>query len=336
MAQDIPPPQTRLPMQKTADPSNCLQTTRLLETHCKDAFFLSNALGTNPNSVFILAGHETTANSLHFSLLLLAMNWSSQARLQRDLDEIFGDRPVSEWDYERDAHKLFGSMVGAVMAEELRLIPPVVGIPKSTLSGSPQPLTINGKHYTIPGGCYVTLNTAAVHRNPKHWPTMCGPDASAAEIEKDLDTFKPERWLLDASKSSAQATTTHAQLAAEAETDGQGTSSALFRPTRGSYIPFSDGARSCIGRRFAQIEVLAVLAVVFRDYSVELALDEFATEDEVAAMAEDQRRETWYKAKRRAEYLLKYGMGSIITIQMRGGKVPMRFVKRGSERLKYD
>lgn len=286
-------------------------------------------------SVFILAGHETTANSLHFSILFLAMSWSAQEHLQRDLEEIFGDRPISEWNYERDAHKLFGSMAGAVMAEELRLIPPVVGIPKGTLRGSPQPLTINGKQYTVPQHCYVTLNTAAVHRNPKHWPTTCSPDATADEIEKDLDTFKPQRWLLD-DASKKQAPTTHAQLAAEAETDGQGTSSALFRPTRGSYIPFSDGARSCIGRRFAQIEVLAVLAVIFRDYSVELALDGFATEDEVAAMGEEQRRETWGKAKSRVEYLLQHGMGSIITIQMRTGKVPMRFVKRGSERFKYD
>lgn len=86
-----------------------------------DSEILGNAF------VFILAGHETAANTLHFSMLYLAMNWASQARLHKDLDEIFGDRPVSQWDYERDVPKLFGSMAGAVMNEQLRLIPPVVG-----------------------------------------------------------------------------------------------------------------------------------------------------------------------------------------------------------------
>ena len=53
------------------------------------------------------------------------MHWSSQKRLQEDLDAILGDRPITEWDYDNDVPKLFGSMCGAVMNEELRLIPPV-------------------------------------------------------------------------------------------------------------------------------------------------------------------------------------------------------------------
>lgn len=47
--------------------------------------------------VFILAGHETAANTLHFAILLLAMHPDSQKRLQEDLDRILGDKPVSEW-----------------------------------------------------------------------------------------------------------------------------------------------------------------------------------------------------------------------------------------------
>jgi cytochrome P450 len=68
--------------------------------------------------VFIIAGHETAANTIHFSIMLLAMHWSSQKHLQDDLDAILGDRPPSEWDYETDMPKLFGSMCGAVMNEE--------------------------------------------------------------------------------------------------------------------------------------------------------------------------------------------------------------------------
>ena len=52
--------------------------------------------------VFILAGHETAANTIHFSLLFLALHPSSQRRLQKDLDKILGDKPISEWNYEED------------------------------------------------------------------------------------------------------------------------------------------------------------------------------------------------------------------------------------------
>ena len=49
---------------------------------------------------------------------------------------------------------------------------------------------------TIPAGCMITLNTAALHRNPRYWPHTS---------EEDLDEFRPERWLLDPMKTSANA-----------------------------------------------------------------------------------------------------------------------------------
>ncbi|CAD0018746.1 unnamed protein product [Aureobasidium pullulans] len=287
--------------------------------------------------VFILAGHETTANTLHFAMLYLAMNWSTQKLLQDDLDEIFGDRPIDQWDYEQDVPKLFGGMCGAVMNEELRLIPPVVGIPKCTLKDSPQPLTLSGRRVIVPEGTAVTLITVASHRNPKHWPTLCGPNASEAEIEKDLASWKPQRWILDPSKSNSTAAQKHAQQTAHSDSEediggpqSSDTSSHLFSPERGAFIPFSEGYRACLGRRFAQVEVLAVLAAIFREYSVELDLDKYASDEELAAMSEASRRSTWDKAKSTAENLLQHGMGTIITIQMRTGKVPV------NEKYKYD
>ena len=280
--------------------------------------------------VFILAGHETAANTVHFSILFLAMHWSSQKRLQDDLDAILGDKPVSEWDYDEDMPKLFGSMCGAVMNEELRLIPPVIGIPKSTLKGRPQGLQLGGQHYTVPEDSFITLNTAALHRNPKNWPHTS---------PEDLLEFRPERWLLDPAKASNN--TDDNTYAEEEGLDFEGpdkrpdTASTLYRPPKGAYIPFSEGYRSCLGRRFAQVEILAVLAVVFRTWSVELDVGAFMTDEEVAAATEEQKREAWNKADARARELLRTGMMTIITIQMRKDKVPMRFVRRGKERFKF-
>jgi len=299
--------------------------------------------------VFILAGHETTANTIHFSMLYLAMHWSSQARLHKDLDEIFGNRPVDEWDYEHDVPKLFGSMAGAVMNEVLRLVPPVAGIPKSTQKDSPQPITVNGRRCVVPGGTVVNIISVATARNPKYWPTILGPNPTEEEVEDDLNSFKPERWLLDSSSNHNSTASAHQNGSAnhsdnESEKDSDhallggpqssDTSSALLKPHRGAYVPFSEGYRACLGRRFAQVEVLAVLAVLFREYSIELAVDEFASDEEVEAMDEEGRKRVWTQARDRAEDLLKNGMGTIITLQMRGGKVPLRFVRRGKERFR--
>ncbi|GAM85698.1 hypothetical protein ANO11243_037060 [Dothideomycetidae sp. 11243] len=311
--------------------------------------------------VFILAGHETAANTIHFSLLQLAMNPASQVRLQKDLDGIFGDRPISKWSYDEDVPKLFGSMAGAVMNEELRLFPPVVGIPKSVARAGPQPLTVNGKRVSIPAGTMVQIDVVASQLDPAHWPALVPASSSPPTITADLQQFRPERWLLSPSTSSSSSSVhrpgqTQAEQATADSTEDIGgpqspdTSSSLFRPRRGAYIPFSDGPRACLGRRFAQVEVLAVLAVVFRSYSVELAVEEIleapgwpfpGTEEvqEQQPMSETgdkaQRKRLWQKARDKANANFEDKMGTIITLQMRGARVPVRFVRRGEERFRF-
>jgi len=276
--------------------------------------------------VFILAGHETAANTVHFAILYLAMHMSSQRRLQEELDAIVGDKPISEWDYDVEMPKLFGSMCGAVMNEVLRLIPPVVGIPKCTPKGQPQGLNINGQHVTVPGGCFVEIEASAVHRNDKYWPGG------------DLDEFMPERWSLNSSKQNGHA---NEDVYGEAglEFDGPDkradTAASLFRPQKGQYVPFSEGFRSCLGRRFAQVEILAVLAVIFREWTVELDVGAYMSDEEFANASEEAKRAAWGKADAKARDLLKNGMMTIITIQMRGEKVPFRFVRRGTERFDF-
>lgn len=260
--------------------------------------------------------------------MYLAMQMASQRNLQKDLDSIFGDRPISEWDYDEDLPKLFGSMCGAVMNEQLRLIPPVNGIPKCTLD-APQKLQVGEKHYIVPANALVTLNSVATHRNPAYWPHTS---------EKDLSEFRPERWLEKAAESTDDHDAGY-QVEEGMEFDQTDkrpdTAASLFRPAKGAYIPFSDGYRSCLGRRFAQVEILAVLAVIFRTYTVELDVSMFLSDEDFAKATDAQKREAWQKAKDRADDLLENGMGTIITIQMRAGKVPFRFVKRGQENFKF-
>jgi cytochrome P450 len=284
--------------------------------------------------VFTLAGHETTANALNFSLIFLAMNQSSQTHLQEDIDKTLQGKPISEWTYEEDFPKLFASMAAAVMNETLRLIPPVINIPKSTVHDRPQTINFEGRRIVVPGGITVYVSTAAVHKNPKYWPA---PDGSTSPAN-DSYLFRPERWIL-ASKPAAAGpdTTTSFDDADLTGPSGADVSAALFKPAKGAYVPFSEGYRSCIGRRFSQVELCAVLALIFRDYSVELAVDEWASDAQVDAMpvGGKERREVWEMARDKADRLLKTTLTSIITLQMRGHHVPIRLVKRGSERFLF-
>jgi len=284
--------------------------------------------------VLMLAGHETTANALHFSLIFLAMHRDSQKRLQEDLDTIFEGKSTREWKYGEHFPKLFGSMAAAVMNETLRLMSPVLNIPKSTAPGRPQPLTVGGKQYMVPGDTHIFL-TAAIHRNPKYWPPP--PNASKTDGIPDVDCFRPERWIAESDSSDAFVDIGYDDEELRGPS-GEDTSAQLFKPVKGSYIPFSDGFRSCIGRRFAQVEILAALAAIITQYSVELAVDDFATDEEVERMPKGgrARRELYAKAVNRSNDYLKNKVATIITLQLRGVAIPIRLMRRGEERFACD
>ena len=305
--------------------------------------------------IFILAGHETSANSVEFSLLYLAMNVSSQRHLQKDLETIFNGKPTNKWNYERDIPKLFSSMAGAVLNEQLRLIPPVPNIPRWTPPNQPQRLIVEGRECVVPGSTQISICTMVAHRNPKYWPSNppsnpMHPVHATSNTDNDLEEFRPERWLPEDVKTikatindqngssdldQQKATNVRENLADLGVDTTPDVAANLFRPYRGSYLPFSEGFRACLGRRFAQVEVLAVLAVIFTQYSVELAVDDWATDEEVENMVEEERREVWRKAKNQAMESMRTGMVSSITFQLRNGKVPLRFVRKGRERFDF-
>jgi cytochrome P450 len=263
--------------------------------------------------MFIIAGHETSANSIHFCILLLALHPQAQQRVQKELEQILQGRLVSEWEYEHDVPALLNGYLGAVLNEELRLIAPTITVPKISSSES-QSLMVNGEDVTVPANTMTRLCIPAVHRNPKFWPH--GPPKDAAKpafsldnLNNDLEEFKPERWL------------------------PQKPGGSLYTPARGSYIPFSDGQRACLGKRFAQVEIVAALAVIFSEYSAELAVDEWATDEEVNNMTKEERIATWKKAEEKGKWILQNKMVGIITLQLRGAHVPVRFMKKGKERF---
>lgn len=293
--------------------------------------------------VLQLAGHETTANSLHFTLVYLACFPAAQRKVQRDIDSIVGDSDPSTWKYTEVVNALLGSMVGAAMHESLRLLPSVTVLPK--LTSQDQPLVVKGKEYTVPKGTGVFVGVFATHRNPRYWPTQ---PSRFRPGETDIEDFVPERWYRsrqedgkDTPNSDASGSEKEAgeiQDESFGDTAGPMLSSDLFRPVKGAYLPFAEGARSCLGRRFAQAEIMAALAVIFQKHSIELQVEDDASEAEAGQAGEsegekERGRKLYMKARGEAlEVLAKPEI--IPTVKMAAGRhIWLRIAPRGKSRF---
>ncbi|KAH7417644.1 cytochrome P450 monooxygenase-like protein [Cadophora sp. MPI-SDFR-AT-0126] len=298
----------------------------------------SNRRTTNPTSatltreeilgnsfIFLFAGHETTANNIHFSILLLAMNTSAQRRMQADIDCVLGSKPASDFSYLNDMPRLWNSMVGAVLLEELRLIPAILNIPKQ--ANGEQTVTVDGKQITFPDKMFLHLNVVGTNRNPRYWP-------------ESPNDFMPERWLPRGGSAMDTSHVLEKGDSAKEAVDGLETASfemsgatSLFKPLKGSFISYSEGQRACPGRRFAQVEGTAVLSTLFQKYSVELDVSNWASDEEVARMEGEERREVYGKALKRAEEIIRRSEQTITLHMLPGDEVPIRFIERGKERF---
>ena len=218
------------------------------------------------------------------------------------------------------------------MNEQLRLMPAILNVPKVTAGD--QLVSVDGREFPISSGTFIQLNVVATNRNPRYWPHS--PSKRTGK-SNDLDDFVPERWLSNTTLSNSQPNVDEKQEDVDGLEEASydtSTSGSLFKPVKNSFISFSEGARACPGRRFAQVEITAVLTAIFQKYSVELDVSEWASDEEVARMGTAEKRAVYQKAMIRAESVLKRCEQRTITLQMRpGDKVPVRLVVRGKERF---
>jgi cytochrome P450 len=298
-------------------------------TDNKDATLTREEIISNAFIMFV-AGHETTANTIHFTLIFLAMNPDAQRKLQKDIDDIVQGQDPIDWDYDSLVNPMTASMIGAAMHETMRLMSPVVVIPKTTYSD--QPLVMDGNKYVIPKNTGISLVTISAHVNPRYWPTR---PSKVTPGKSDILDYVPERWFQSKDKGSSAGSEDVAGADSEDFGGFQGSdiNAQLFRPERGSYIPFSDGARSCLGRRIAVVEMMAALAVIFRSYSIELAVDEWASPEQVDQMSQEERASLYRKAQDKSRWTVGQAT-TRLTLNLHDGQhVPVRIVKRGEEKF---
>jgi cytochrome P450 len=117
----------------------------------------------------LMAGHDTTANSLAWALHLLSVNPAAADQLQTEVDTVLGDRlPTFE-----DVSAL--PWTRAVFAEALRLYPPVWTVARRALAEH----EVLGTR--LPRNSTVVMSPWVVHRDPRWWPAP--------------ERFAPQRWV---------------------------------------------------------------------------------------------------------------------------------------------
>ncbi|KAG9046162.1 hypothetical protein FS837_004957 [Tulasnella sp. UAMH 9824] len=224
--------------------------------------------------IFLIAGHETTAHSLAFLWGLLALEEEKQEKLYHHITTVLGDKqPVYE-----DLASL--NFVLGYFYESLRLFPPVPNIPKYATEDTTIPVS--------PAAAPDGVSQLDPLAKPKSLFVPKGTEmlVSSSGLHynprywKDPKAFKPERFL---------------------EPDWP----------RDAFVAFSSGPRACIGRRFAEVEAIAIISLIIKRYKISVDESRFPT---VVGETPLERRERL--------------LASTNMLSLTPGSVPLTFTRR--------
>jgi len=170
---------------------------------------------TAQSIIFLLAGHETSSNTLAMSAYFMALYPDVQERARCEIliaQQTYPDKPLYELVNELE-------YLECIINEALRLHPPAHQLTRVCSKD----FKLNDVT-TIPAGMDVVIPIYSLHHDPDAW----------TEPEK----FDPERFRGPAKESR--------------------------HPFQ--FIPFAEGPRNCIGRRFALLEVKITLVSLLTKY----------------------------------------------------------------------
>ncbi|PMD32223.1 cytochrome P450 [Hyaloscypha variabilis F] len=192
--------------------------------------------------VFTAAGFDTTANTLAFALVLLARYPKWQEWVFEEIDSILPATASTDLDYASIFPKL--TRIQALLLEILRLFPPGTHIVK--VSTTPQRIHTSHGIFSLPANCTMYINTVCLHLDPNVWRNLNLAENEKASETDELD-FRPTRWIWDSSAESQQ----------------------LFKPPKGTYVPWSAGPRVCPRQKMAQVEFTAIFLKLFQRHRIE-------------------------------------------------------------------
>ena len=110
---------------------------------------------------------------------------------------------------------------------------------------TPQAVNLSDREILIPAETFVFVKLPAIHSKPEYWG-------------EDSLQWRPNRWI-----------TTNSV--------GEET---FVEPKKGTFIGWASGPRVCPGKKFAQVEFVAIFATLFRKHTVKPVLKYGETAEE--------------------------------------------------------
>lgn len=192
----------------------------------------------------LIAGHETTAAVLTWSLFELVRHPEELAAVRREIEEVLGDRPAGYDDLQplrRTRH---------VLAETLRLYPePPILIRRALREDVlPQGGSACEGGVRVLKGTDLFLCTWNLHRSEQLW--------------EEPERFDPSRW-----------DRPHANEGVRGWKGYDPSSVSGLYPNEiaadFAFLPFGGGSRKCIGDQFAMMEATVILTSLLREFDFE-------------------------------------------------------------------
>ncbi|KAM3097236.1 cytochrome P450 [Phormidesmis sp. 146-12] len=127
-------------------------------------------------ATMILAGHETTANTLSWTWMLLSQHLEVRTKLTQELKRVLNGRTPTIADLPQLSY------TNSVIKEAMRLYPPATDVSRE----STQDCEIGG--YLIPKGTTLICSQWVMHRDPRYFgnPEKFTPERWADDLEKKL------------------------------------------------------------------------------------------------------------------------------------------------------
>jgi cytochrome P450 len=196
----------------------------------------------------LIAGHETTAAVLTWTMFLLAKHPEEMRAAAAEVDAVVADPGGAPTVEEIRGLK----KTRAVLAESMRLYPAPPILIRRALEDVTLPEGGMGKEITLKAGTDCFIAVWNLHRSPEYW--------------ENPDAFDPSRWQRRFENPNIKGWNGYdPNLYTGLYPNEQSTDFA--------YVPFGGGQRRCAGDMFAMMEATASLAVLLKRFTWELDPD---------------------------------------------------------------
>lgn len=193
----------------------------------------------------LIAGHETTAAVLTWTLFELSQQPELYRRVRDEIDEKLGDNKLT-YEIMMDM-----PLLRACLAETLRMYPEPPLLIRRALDDDVLPQGGAAGQTFIPKGTDIFISTWNLHRAPELWEHPHKYDPS--RFSKPFSNPAIQGWggYKPGGAKQAYPNEVHSDFA---------------------FLPFGGGNRKCVGDQFAMMEATATLASIMRKFEFELSM----------------------------------------------------------------